>query len=216
MRRSLTAPLIFISAILAVVIGWRIFAGTESTRYHQARKVATSRSVIDLRMLVSYDRGPLHDEEYRFRDIDGNSLVQYRVTGANGKTYTIISPPSHGYTVSFFFDKVVQDGIWQIENKPPRGDATVHYTLRIEQVAQNEHGSRSITFTDPRYWAVTAGHQFRIHLDPHKPTPNLLKLASTSVADPRYEKIVNDFRSAGTPSFQRKVKEVRTKLQTSH
>ncbi|MDQ6825602.1 MAG: hypothetical protein M3Z14_00150 [Candidatus Eremiobacteraeota bacterium] len=203
--------MIFLGAVVAIAIGWRIFFGTESTRYRQAQKVAASHSVIDLRMLVSYDTGRLRDEEYRLRDIDGNSMVQYRATGANGKTYTIISPPSRGYTVSFFFDQVVQDGIWQIENKPERGDASAHYTVSISQVAQNERGSRKVTFTDPHYWAVTAGRQFRIHLDPRKPTPDLLKLASTSVADPRYQKIVSDFRSAGSPSFRRKVKEVQAK-----
>ncbi|MDQ6932577.1 MAG: hypothetical protein M3160_05315, partial [Candidatus Eremiobacteraeota bacterium] len=187
---------------------------TESTRYRQAQQVAGSASIIDLRMRVSYDAGPLREEEYRLRDINGNSMVQYRASGVTGKTYTIISPPSRGYTVSFLFDKVVQDGIWRIENKPPRGDTSVHYLVRIAQVAQNERGSRTITFTDPHYWAVTAGRQFRIHLDPRKPTPNLLKLASTSTADSRYEAIVKDFRSSGTPSFQRKVKEVTAKLRT--
>lgn len=213
MRRSLTAPLIFVAGAIAVLIGWVIFSGTESSRYNQTHQVGNSRSVIDLRMHVVYDIGSVSDEEYRLRDVDGISTVQYRVSGVNGRTYTIVSPPSHGYTVSFFFDRVVQDGIWQIENKPPRGDTSAHYTLAIAQVAQNDHGSRIITFTDPHYWAVTAGRQFRIHLDRHKPTPNLVTLASTSSADPRYERIVKAFRSAGTVSFQRKVKEVREKLR---
>lgn len=213
MRRSLTAPLIFAAALFAVLMGWFIFAGTESSRYHQTHQVGASRSVIDLRMHVVYDTGPVREEEYRLRDVDGTSMVQYRVSGVNGRTYTIISPPSRGYTVSFFFDRVVQDGIWQIENKPPRGDTSVRYTISIAQVAQNEQGARTITFTDPHYWAVTAGRQFRIHLDPHKPTPDLLKLASTSSADPRYDRIVKAFRSAGTASFQRKVKEVQAKLR---
>jgi len=213
MGRSITAPLIFAGAAIAIVIGWLIFADTESTRYRRAQQVGSSPSVIDLRMLVTYDTGPVHEEEYRLRDVNGRSTVQYRAAGVNGRTYTIISPPTRGYTVSFLFDKVVQDGIWQIDNKPQRGDTSVHYTVSIAQVAQNQHGTRAITFTDPHYWTVTAGRQFKIHLDPHKPTPNLLSLASTSTADPRYEAIVKDFRSSGTASFREKIKEVQAKLR---
>jgi hypothetical protein len=108
----------------------------------------------------------------------------------------------------------VADGIWDLTNR--RGSAGPVYTLYIKQFADNKQGERTIVFTDPHYWAVTAGRQFHIHLDPKKPTPNLLTLNSTSLADPRYEQIVREFQTFGSPSFLAKVRQARELVSSSH
>jgi hypothetical protein len=89
------------------------------------------------------------------------------------------------------------------------------YTLHIHQVSGNKQGSRTITFTDPHYWAVTAGRQYHIVLNTNSPVPDLTKLQSTSLADPRYEKIVREFRNFGTPAFRARVAQARRLVSES-
>ena len=207
---------ITIMVLVAAVTGWFIFAGPESARYHAVQKVRNAASDVHLRMTVKYDKGPIDSEEYRMQDLNGRSVASYRIIGANGKTYTITSPPTRTFTVPFFFEELEQDGLWKVTNKPPRGDTNAHYTIAVDQTVQNEHGSRTILFTDPHYLATAAGRQFQIHLDPHKPTPDLLKLSSTSAADKRYQQLVDDFRTFGTPGFRQKVAQVQAQVRSGH
>lgn len=204
---------IFALCVVAAAIGYFIFAGEESTRYRQTQAVINSPSVVNLRMHVDYDRGAVASEEYKLQDSNGRSTAQYTIVAQSGKTYTITSPPSKTYTVPFFFEKLEQDGLWKVTSQPPRGDTTSHYTIAVEQTVQNEQGSRLVKFTDPHYWATTAGRQFQIHLDKNKPTPDLLKMSSKALADPRYQQLVDDFRTFGTPGFRRKVEQVQANVR---
>ena len=52
----------------------------------------------------------------------------------------------------------------------------------------------------------------RIHFSP---TPDLLTLQSTSSADDRYQKIVNDFQSFGPAGFRETVAQARQRLLRS-
>ncbi len=212
-------PVSWFIGLLVIVIGitaWFVFAGPESTRFHAVQNVKNSTSDVRLRMTVNYDSGPVDSEEYRMEDLNGRSRASYRITNTKGKTYTIASPMTQTMTVPVLFQTLEQDGIWQITNRPPRGNTSAHYTLQISQIVQNERGSRTITFTDPHYLATTAGRQFHIHLDPNKPAPDLLKLSSTSTADKRYQQLVNDFREFGTPGFRKKVAQVQAAVRTGH
>jgi len=102
----------------------------------------------------------------------------------------------------------VQDGVWDLMNRPPRGDTSVHYTIYVKQKADFKQGDRTVTFTDPHYWATTAGRQYTIDL--RKTNPNdLLKLQGTQLADPRYQKVVDDFRAFGPPNFRAKIAALR-------
>ncbi len=71
-------------------------------------------------------------------------------------------------------------------------------------------------FTDPHYWATTAGHQYEIQLSKNSPTPDLTKLKSTSLADPRYLNIVQAFRNFGPPSFRQKIAQAQALVRSSH
>nr|MDQ2681792.1 hypothetical protein [Candidatus Eremiobacteraeota bacterium] len=207
---------ILVLALAGIITGWLLFQHPIAKRYNAAHTMLLSRSEIHLSMTVAYTHGPIVDERYSMADLDGVSSSNYTIIGTDGKKISITAPPEKTTEVSFFFDKAVQDGIWKIVNRPPRGDSSKHYTISIRQVAQKEAGSRTVTFTDPHYWAVTAGRQFHIHLDPHKPTPNLLTLQSTSVADPSYAKLVDDFRSFGPDSFKEKIRRATAVIRSGH
>lgn len=203
--------ILILAAGAAIIVGWLLFfAKPETARYHATKKVANSGSLLHLGMVVRYDTGLITSEEYRLADVNGRSTASYRIAGRNGKIYTITTPPVESHTVPFFFERTVADGIWKITTRPPRGERNAHYTLYVSQIVQNERGSRTVTFTDPHYWATTAGRQYEIHLDRNKPTPNLLRLSGTSLADKRYETLVADFRSFGTPGFRAKVADVQS------
>jgi hypothetical protein len=214
MRRSSFPLIITLAAVGAVIAGWLLFfVKPEAARYHATQKVANSSSALHVGMLVRYNSGPIMSEEYRMSDENGRSTAAYRIAGTNGKIYTITTPPIQSFTVPFFFERLVADGIWKVTSRPPRGDKNAVYTLSVSQNVQNERGSRTVTFTDPHFWATTAGHQYEIHLDKNKPTPNLLQLSGTALADPRYQTLVADFRAFGTPGFRAKVAQVQAAVR---
>lgn len=208
-------------AVFAIVF---VIAGTFLVRWHDfdmknkeaVHRVLTSQSVLDTSLQIQYDKPPIYNESYHMHNDNGISSVQYRVQGYSGKVVTITLPPDKTYAVTFFFQEIVQDGVWKLTNRPDAGNTDVRYTLKISQVAGSERGTRTITFTDPHYWAITAGRQYHIVLSKNGPTPDLTKLQSTSLADPRFEQIVNAFRAFGPPTFRERVKQAQALVRSSH
>ncbi|MGH7708145.1 MAG: hypothetical protein ACREM6_09515 [Vulcanimicrobiaceae bacterium] len=216
MRRNPIPPLVFIGALLAGIGAYAIFQTVAQQRYVRTRMVANSRSTIVLSLAIDYSRGPLVSETYRMSDLDGLSALSYRGVNRNGLIITVQEPPRKTLqadaNVAYFFDRVVADGIWQVSDKAPRGDRSATYTIAIAQTADGVHGSRRIVFSDPQYWATTAGRQYRIVLHKGDKIPDLLHLQGTSIADPRYLALVDDFLRFGPPSFHAKVASERTRL----
>ncbi len=216
MRRNPIPILIFVLAIAGLTAAYAFFNGAIAPRYAGARKVLDRRSEIRLSLDIVHTTGPLTAERYAMSDIEGVSASEYRVTGRNGTTVTVQERPRQSLddaNVAFFFGKAVADGIWELTNRPPRGDAATRYTVRVYQLADGAHGSRTYTFTDPHYWATTGGHQFHITLDKNKPVPNLLQLSSSVVVEPRYAALVDDFRGFGPESFREKSAQARLRVE---
>lgn len=214
MRRFPVNAFIAALALVFAVTGWQLYARDESERFHAVDAVRTSKSYIKLTLAIVLPHGPIATETYELIDDDGKSRAVYTVGDRKG-TIATFQEIIRGYDVTFAFDKLVQDGIWQLNSKHPRGPDDTKYTVTIEQTAQGQSGRRTFSFTDPQYWAVAAGRQYEIRLDPHKPTPtqgDLLRLDSTAVAEPRYAKIVADFVSFGSPAFHRTIASARAKL----
>lgn len=219
MRRNLTPLLILVAVLVGLGAAYYDFRTTEVSRINQSARVSQQRSEIRLSMTIAYDRGPLVRETYRMADINGTSMLQYQVLGRNNVQITIVERPrptlQEGVNVAFLFDELVRDGIWDLHSRPPRGDTTVHYTLAITQITGNTHGSHQFAFTDPRYWATTGGRQFHLTLDRNKPLPDLLRMSSTVLIEPRYGQLVVDFRTFGPPSFRDKVDAARKRMGTA-
>ncbi len=216
MRRNPVPALIFIVTLIGLAGAYAFFERSVFPRYAATRNVLASKSDIALRMVVSYERGPLLEEDYSMHDADGVSSAVYRGLGRNGVQITIAERPrktiEEGSNVAYLFGQAVQDGIWDLPSKPPRGDTTARYTISVYQLVAGKHGSYRFTFTDPHYWATTGGHQFHIKLDKHKPIPNLLTMSSTVLVEPRYQKLVDDFRTFGPRSFRSKVAAAQNRL----
>ena len=191
-----------------------MFAASESTRYVATQRVAQSYSAIHLRFIVTHTTGSIAREVYAMQNINGHSQASYAVTDRNGTTARFLQPLK-GYDVTFLFERLVADGLWDLTTKAPRGDLSRGYDVRVEQAVGSRSGSREYHFTDPHYWATTGGQQFRIHLDPNKPVPDLLTLKSTSIAEPRYERIVADFTSFSPPRFRETVARARMRAERS-
>lgn len=214
-RDNLFGTVIFIFAVVFIVLGTIFIPWPDFQHKREVTRVGQSASVLDVGLLIKYDKPPIYLEQYTMHNDNGVSSVQYKIQGYSGKVVTISLPPDKTYAVTFFFEDVVQDGIWQLMNKPDAGNTDAHYTLHIHQVADREQGSRTITFTDPHYWAIQAGRQYHIQLSTNSPTPDLTKLQSTTLADPRYEKIVNAFRAFGPSSFREKVRQAQALVRAS-
>jgi len=213
MKRNPVPFLLFVAGVVAVGAMWYAFATTERSRYSQTLKVRQSASDDRIEMRVHHLSGPIADEYYSMEDSNGISTSTYRAVGSNGLTVRVVALPRQTVDVAFFFDKVVQDGIWELTNKPVRGDASLRYTIQVYQLTNGKHGSRQFTFTDPHYWATTGGHQYQIHLDKNKPVPNLLRMSSTTLVEPRYAKLVDDFLNYGSPDFREKIAAAQAKIR---
>jgi len=205
MRRPWLPATLFIFCIVFLIAGTIFIKWPDFQNKPEVSRVRQAPTVLDLRLTIKYDQPAIYEEQYLIRNNNGLSTAQYKITGYSGKVVTITIPPAKRYDMTFFFEDVVADGVWLLTNRPPRGNTDVHYTLYVHEIANRRQGSRTITFTDPHYWAVTAGRQYQIHLSPNSPTPDLLRLKSTALADPRFEKIVRAFRSFGPASFRQKI-----------
>jgi hypothetical protein len=217
MRRFPVNAFIAVLALIFLITGWQLYARNEAARFLAVDAVRNSKSYIKLTLDVTYPNGPIASEQYRLVDDNGKSRATYTVGDRRG-TIATFDEIIDGYDVTFAFDKLVRDGIWELNTKHPRTLEDTRYRVTIEQTAQGQSGSRTFAFTDPHYWAVNAGRQYHITLDPKKPTPtqaDLLHLESTSLAEPRYAKIVEDFQAFGSPAFHRTVASARAKLLRS-
>jgi hypothetical protein len=203
MRRfPIVEIIVVIFVIVIAIIGWQV----DSYRYHlqYGTRAKTAPSELYARMTIQYAKPPIYEEAYDMKDIEGVSSFQYRIRSYNCREITIKAPASKITDVSFFFGKLDQDGIWQLTNKAPLPGAAATYTVYVKQLADYQQGERTVTFTDPHYWAVTAGRQFQIDLSKQNPK-DLLKMQSTAIADPRYQQVVQDFREFGPDEFRKNV-----------
>lgn len=210
MRRFPVTLAIFVFSVFMAVTGFFVYRNTEIARIVSHAKMPKAKSEIYAHMIVRYDKPPVYEEEYRMQDVEGVSTFQYRIRSYNGKQVTLTAPPAVVVYVSYFYGKLDQDGVWQIVNQPDRGDTSKRYTVYVKQLADNKQGERTITFTDPKYWATTAGRQFNIDLSKTSPK-DLLKMQSTQLADKRYLAVVNDFLNFGPDSFRKRVAALRAK-----
>ncbi len=214
MRRFPIELTLLVLAVVLMVVGIRM--NTDLNKLPQLQRVKQAPSAVYLKLLVRYDRPPIYEEAYAMQDVQGVSTFDYRIRGYAGKQITVTAPPAAVYDVSFFFSMLNQQGIWQLQNRPPAGDTSVRYTLYVKQRADYREGDRTITFTDPTYWATLAGRQYEIHLDKNGPTPDLLHLQGTTRADPRFLEIVKEFRAFGPPAFRAHVAQARAAILAEH
>jgi hypothetical protein len=214
MQRFPTTFVILGVAAIAIVSGWFVFAGREHARFAAVDQVRRQRSEIRITYAIDHESGRLAHEEWRFANVDGRQTASYSAVDRNGTRATFDERES-GYDVTFLFDKLVADGIWELQTRPFRGDRPDVHTVRIAQVTGAQSGAHTFAFSDPHYLATSAGREYHIRLDREKPVPDLLTLDSTSSADPRYQKIVNDVESYGSPRFRETIVKARQRLLRS-
>lgn len=210
-HRSIVPLAILLFAIFMAITGYFIYWRNETGRLAEVAKIHQAKSEIYAHLLIAYDKPPVYEEEYRMQDIEGKSSFTYRIRSYAGREISISAPPAAMYDVSFFYGKLDQDGVWQIVNQPPRGDTSMLYTVFVRQVVDFKQGERTVIFTDPHYWATTAGRQYNIDLSKSNPN-DLLKMKSSSLADPRYLTIVNDFRNFGPDEFRARILKARASM----
>ncbi len=174
----------------------------EFSHLGEVTKIVNSRSELYARLLVRYDRPPIYEEEYSMQDVNGVSTSRYRIRGYAGKEVRVTAPAARVREVSYFFGSLNQEGVWELINRPPVGNTGVHYTLYVKQILGDKQGERTVTFTDPQYWAAASvpGKHYEIHLDKNAPV-DLSSVQSIDV-DARYQAIVNEFRNFGSPAFR--------------
>lgn len=215
MRRFPIEILIIVLCVVMLAMGWRIYGAGEMGRFGPAIHAQRAPSQLYARMTVRYTKPPVYEEEYRMSDVEGVSTYDYRIRGYQGHEITVTAPSARVYDVSFFFGKLGQDGIWQLDDKPPLPNTRAHYTVFVKQLADYQHGERTVSFTNPHYWATKGGRQFQIDLSKGVPS-DLLHMQSTQVSDRRYEEIVTDFLDFGPEEFRRNVEVAQARIRGMH
>jgi hypothetical protein len=215
MRRFPIEIFIVVLAVVMLALGWRIYGAGEMGRFAPAIHAQKAPSALYARLLIHYPKPPIDQEEYRMSDVEGVSRFEYQIRGYNGHEITVTAPPARVYDVSFFFGRLDQDGIWQLVNRPPRPNAEALYTVYVKQLADYQQGERTVTFTNPKYWATKAVRQYSIDLSKGIPK-DLVRLQSTVVADPRYEQIIDDFRNFGPDEFRHNVAAAQARIRGMH
>ena len=161
MRRFPIELFIVAVAVVMLILGWRIYGAGEMGRFGPAVHAQKAPSELYARLLIRYPKPPVFEEEYRMSDIEGVSKFDYRVRGYNGRQITVKAPAARVYDVSFFLGRLDQDGIWDLVDKPPRPDVDAFYTVYVKQLADYKQGQRTVTFTNPKYWAAKVGTRVR-------------------------------------------------------
>jgi hypothetical protein len=215
MRRFPIEIFIVVVAVVMLILGWRIYGTGEMGRFGPAIHAQKAPSQLYARMLVRYPKGPIYEEEYRMSDIEGVSTFQYRIRGYAGRQITVNAPAARVYDVSFFFGRLDQDGIWQLVNKPPLPDAPAHYTVYVKQLADYKKGERTVTFTNPEYWAKKAGQEYEIDLSKGVPK-DFVHVQNDQASAPHYLQIVKDFLDFGPYEFKRNVAAAQARIRTEH
>jgi len=197
---------VFLAAVAAVLGGWWLFERTEAGRYQETRLISQSPSQIHIQMDAEYKVGEIVHEVFKYSDIDGVSSMDYSATTRSGTT-AHVTPPARATKdketdVAVLFGIAQQDGIWDLTSKPPRGDTNLKYTIYVSQLEAGQFGEHRFSFTDPHYWATTGGRQYHITLDRNKPVPDLVKLRSTTISEPRYEWLVADILGFGSQRWK--------------
>jgi hypothetical protein len=212
MRRFPIEIFIIVLCVVMLALGWRIYGAGEMGRFGPAIHAQRAPSALYARLLVRYTKPPIYEEEYRMSDVEGISTFDYRIRSFNGHEIVVTAPPARVYDVSFFFGRLVQDGVWQLIDKAPRPDATVFYTVYVKQLADYKQGQRTVTFTDPQYWAHKAGEQFEIDLSKGVPK-NLVFIAGQQAAGTRYGQIIADFRAFGPDEFRHNIDAAQARIR---
>lgn len=215
MRRFPIEILIVAIAAVMLFLGWRIYGAGEMGRFGPVIHAQKAPSQLYARLTIRYAKPPIYQEEYRMADIEGVSTFEYSIRSFNGHEITVKAPAARVYDVSFFVGRLDQDGIWQLENKAPRPGATAFYTVWVKQLADYKTGERTVTFTDPDYWASTTNRQYEIDLSKGVPS-DLLHMQSSQVADSRYQQIVKDFREFGPDEFRNNVAAAQARVRAMH
>jgi hypothetical protein len=205
--------------VIAIVVSLRFAPPIDWNLFRSAEAVRSAPSDLYASLDIRYDRPPIVDERYVMEDRNGVSNFAYTILRAAGPhariRETIKVPPTAMYAVSFFFGELVNDGVWDVPTRVDRGDASIEYTVTVRQTEDYHSGSHVASFTDPHYWATSAGHEFQIHLSPKGPLPNLLQLQGTSVRDPRYQEILNDFLGFGPSAFRAAIARARSQAHVT-
>ncbi len=197
-----------------LIVGWRIYGPGEMGRFAPVIHAQRAPSKLYAKLIIAYAKPPIEQEEYQMSDDDGVSTFQYAIRGAQGHLITVKAPAARVYDVSFFFGRLVQDGVWQLDNKAPLPNAPERYAVYVKQAVDYKQGDRLVTFTSPQYWATKTGRQYQIDFRKAFRAICCTSPARKS-ADPRYEQIVKDFRDFGPDVFRHNVAAAQRQIRRS-
>lgn len=192
---------IIVIAVLVIVARYEPLFGPAG-EYGRVLRMRSAPSHISASLVIHFTKPPIYQESYEVRDDNGVSTYQYVVRSFAGRQITVKAPPRVTYDVSFFFGKLIQDGIFDVPSLPVNSTAQVSYTVNATRTEAMHTDTNSADFTNPQYWATTKTHVYHLHLSRTGPLPNVFALHGGAIRDPRYLQIVQDFQAFGPTAFR--------------
>jgi len=216
MRESTRGAILFAIMAAVAIVAYVYFFRPFMQMQPQVQAVINANSTWSVTMQEYLLGGPLSAQTYRISNDNGKTSIFYSATNRAGTVTKEFDAPLAGPEGTFLFEELRVDGIWDLDDRPVRPNATDEYIVEVDQTLGDEGGSHAFGFSDPAYWATTKAQEFNLHLPATGPISGLsgatLGVAGHSLREPRYWQIVQAIRAFGPPSIQTAMVNIRAQL----
>jgi hypothetical protein len=203
------AALVIGLLLIVTVLGYVVFLRPYLEEQKAVEKVLHARSTWTVTMQQYMHSGPLSSQTYRVSNDDGKIKMFYSATNKDGTVTKQFDVPLAGPQATFLFEALRAAGIWELPDKAIRPHPHDEYVVYVAQTLGEEGGHRAFGFSDPLFWAMTKGTEYRINMtDPKRAG----YLPSKPLREPRYLQIVELFESFGPSSVQQAEMKIRAEL----
>jgi hypothetical protein len=204
LSESLRSLFVVILIVALIIVAYVFFFRPFLSVQPQVRGVINANSTWSVTMQEYELTGPLSAETYRISNDNGKVTMYYAATNRAMTVTKEFSVPLVGPDATFLFEGLRADGIWEVADIPVRPHPQTEFIIEVDQTLGDEGGTRSFSFSDPRYWAMTHAQEFELHLPRtgslSGTNARTLGVAGRKLQDPRYLKMVESIRGFGPPT----------------
>ncbi len=216
MRESTRALLVLAVMVAIGAVTWIFFFKPFLATEPKVRDVINANSTWSVTLQEYHLEGLLSEETYRISNDNGKTTLFYAATNRAKTVTKEFTAPIAGPSGTFLFEDLRADGIWELEDRAVRPHPLDEYVVEVDQTLGDEGGTRSFSFSDPKYWATTKAQEFNLKLPPSGPISGpaapAMGVAGRSLREPRYLQIVDAIHAFGPPSVLNAEARIRSQL----
>jgi len=205
-------------AVIAVVgvISYQYFLRPFIEQEPQVQQVLTENSTWSVTLQEYILSGPIAAQTYRLSNDNGRTTMFYAATNRAGTETKEFTVPLVGPEGTFLFEQLRADGIWDVDEKAVRPDPKLECIMEVDQTLGDDGGTRSFSFSDPRFWATTTAKEYDLKLPPKGAIGDSALSAVGSggkdLRDPRYLEMVQAIEAFGPSTVVDAESKIRAEL----